>query len=165
MRDKGVAVDRELVALGLAAEDRVVVDDEAATAALLLEEDRRGKTADPTADRDQIVHLAGVGRACDGALKFSVAHAMRRRHQVVHVAVGAGIVADAAVAVPGIGRGNRGRRLPLSPPLDQQAGAREERAVQEVAPRDRLVHAEAHCEMTAIGAHNATISNLIIRTF
>ena len=140
VRDDGVAVDRELVALGFTAEDRVVVEHQAASAALPLENNGRGEPADPAAHGDQVVHLAGVGRAGNRALEFSVAHAMRRGHHVVHVAVGARVVADAAVAVPRVGRGDGGR---LTVAAQYEAGAREERAVQEVAARDRRVHAEA----------------------
>ena len=63
MRDETLPVDEELVALRLAAEDRMVVDHETAAALVLLEEHRRGEAAQPTAYRHQIVHLAGVDSA------------------------------------------------------------------------------------------------------
>ena len=141
MGDDGVTVDAELVALGLAAEDRVVVEHETATAALFLEEHRRREPADPATDAHQIVQLARVIGARDGALKISVAQAMPHRHDVVSVAVGAGVVPDAAVPVPRIGRRDRGRHLCTR--AEHQARAREERAVQEIAARDRRVHPEA----------------------
>ena len=60
MRDDALSVDEELVALRLAAEDRVVVEDETASALALLEEHGGSEPADPAADGDEIVRLAGV---------------------------------------------------------------------------------------------------------
>ena len=69
MRDEPLPVDEKLVALRLAAEDRVVVEDETPAALVLLEEHRGRESAQPAADRDEIVRLAGVS----GALAFSYA--------------------------------------------------------------------------------------------
>src|SRR5687767_3793387 len=64
---------------------------------------------------------------------------MRGGHYLVGVAVRRAVVADAAVPVPGVGGGDRGGCLAA----EEKAGTRDEGAVQKVAPRDRLVHAEA----------------------
>src|SRR6185436_223258 len=60
VRDESLSVDEEFVALGLTAEDGVVVDDEATAALVFLKEDRGGESTDSAANGDEIVHLAGV---------------------------------------------------------------------------------------------------------
>src|SRR5258707_6125022 len=50
------------------------------------------------------------------------------------------VVADAAVAVEGVGRGRRGRL-----PGEEQSGAGEQDPVEEVAAGDRLAPTAAHC--------------------
>ena len=142
----GLARDAELVALRLPAEDRVVVEHQTAAppappATFFLEEDCRGEPADPAAHHDQVVHLPGVDRVSDRAVKRPVAQAMRRGHHVVHVAMRAGVVTDPTVAVPSLCGRKSGRRLERA--TEHQAGAREEGSVEEVTARDRLVHAEA----------------------
>ncbi len=55
MRGEALSIDEELVALRFAAEDGVVVDDEAASASVVLEEDRGGESADSAANGDEVV--------------------------------------------------------------------------------------------------------------
>jgi hypothetical protein len=53
-----LSVGEEFVALRLAAEDRVIVDDERASTLVLLEEDRCCESRDSAADGDEVVDLA-----------------------------------------------------------------------------------------------------------
>src|SRR6266566_1804763 len=137
VRGEPLSVDEELVALRFAAEDGVVVDDERPSALVLLEEDRRGQSADATADGDEVVRLAGVAGLGDALLERAVAQCVSGAQYVPGVAVRVTVVADAAVAVEGVGGGNcwcfTGK---------EKAGPGEESAVDEVAAGDRLVHAE-----------------------
>src|SRR5439155_6187310 len=150
VRSEPLPGDEELVALCFAAEDRVVVDDEAASTFVFLEKDRGGETADAAPDGDEVVHLAGVAGGGDPLFEWAPAVAQRvsRAQDLPGVAVRVPVVADAAVAVEGVGRGGRGRS-----PRDEQSGAGEEDPVEEVAAGDRLAQAAAYCPVAA-GALN-----------
>lgn len=87
VRGEALSVDEELVAFCFAAEDRVVVDDEAAAALVFLEEDRGGESADSAADRDEVVDLAGVGGARDTLFEGAIAHRVAGAQYVPGVAV------------------------------------------------------------------------------
>src|SRR5204863_7270925 len=63
VRDDALSVDEKLVPARLAAEDRVVVEHQAAAALVLLEEDGRCQPAEPSADHDEVIHLARIRRA------------------------------------------------------------------------------------------------------
>src|SRR5881396_1571241 len=140
VRGEALSVDEELVALRFAAEDRVVVDDEATSALVFLEEDRGGESADSAADGDEVVPLAGVDGVGDTLFERAIAHPVSGAQYIPGVAVGVSVVADAAVAVEGIGGGGGDRRRFT---VEEQPGAGEEGAVEEVAAGDRLVEAEA----------------------
>ena len=103
----------------------------------LLEEARGGESAQACAYYGEVVDLAGVSRFCDRSFEAPVAHGVRGVHDVVRVAVGAGVVADAAVAGPWIFSRRYDRRVAVQP----GAGAHDESTVDELAARDRLVHA------------------------
>src|SRR4029077_20058332 len=118
VRGETLAVDKELVAFGLAPEDRVVVDDERASAFVSLEEHRRREAADPSADGDQLVGLACVRRVCDSLFENAVAHCMSGAQDFPGVAVGVRVIADPAVAVEGIGGGD-----PWGVVLEEETGA------------------------------------------
>ncbi len=146
MRGEPLSVDEELVALRFATEDRVVIDDEAAPAFVFLEEDRRGESADAAPDGDEVVHLAGVGGGGDPLFECAppVAQRVSGAQDFPGVAVRVLVVADAAVAVEGVG-GRRRRRFPG----DEQSGAGEEDPVEEVAAGDRFAQADAYCPVAA----------------
>src|SRR5207253_689460 len=131
-------VDEELVALCFTAEDRVVVDDEAATAFVFLEEDRGRESADSAADGDEVVRLAGVDGVGDTRFERAIAQRVSGAQDIPGVAVRVSVVANAAVAVEGVGRGDRWRLTG-----EEEPGAGEERAVEKVAAGDRLAQAEA----------------------
>src|SRR5437762_555851 len=110
MRHDALTVDEKLVALRLAAEDRVVVEHETPSTLALLEEYRRGQPAQPTADAHHVIGLTGVHGARDRALERSVAHGVRGGHHIVRVPVRPAVVADAAVAGPVLsGRFGKGK--------------------------------------------------------
>jgi hypothetical protein len=138
MRDDRLSVDAELIAFRLAAEDRVVVEHEAASALPLLEEHGSGEPADAAAHDDEIVRLAGVDRVAQLRLEGTVANGVRGVHHVERVAIGARVIADAAVAGPFIS----GREHAGHPPVQPESTAGDERGVDEIAAGDRLVHAE-----------------------
>src|SRR5438046_3215049 len=104
MGGEPLSVDEEFVALRFAAEDRVIVDDERASAFVFLEEDRGGESADSTADGDEVVDLAGVSRVGDSLFESAIAQRVSGAQHVPGVAVGVGVVTDAAVAIKGIFR-------------------------------------------------------------
>jgi len=137
---EALPVDEEFVALRFAAEDRVIVDDEAAPALVFLEEDRGGESADAAADGDEVVYLAGVDGAGDARFERAVAQRVSGAQDLPGVPVRMAVVAYAAVAVEGIGGRDRWRRTG-----EQESGAGEEGAVEEVAAGDRLAEAEARC--------------------
>jgi hypothetical protein len=110
VRDETLSVDEELVPLRFAAEDRVVVEDEAAAALVFLEEDRGGESADSTADGDEIVDLASVCGIHDSPFESAIAHRVSGAQDFPGVAVRVCVVADPAVAVEGILRRD-GRRF------------------------------------------------------
>src|SRR5205823_14311594 len=148
VRGETLSVDEELVPLRFAAEDRVVVDDEAAPAFVFLEEDRGGESADSAADGDEVVHLAGVDGVGDTLFERPIAHPVSGAQYIPGIAVGVSVVAYAAVAVEGIGGGDRWRFT-----VEEQPGAGEESAIEEVTAGDRLVDAEA------IVAHHSSFSS------
>jgi len=104
---EALSVDEELVALRFPAEDRVVVDDKAAPASVFLEKDRGGESADAATDGDEIVHLAGVEGVGDTPFERAIAHSVSGAQYIPGVAVGVSVVANPAVAVEGIGGGDR----------------------------------------------------------
>ena len=102
MRDQPVAVDEEFVALGFAAEDRMVVEHQTslARAGLPLKNQSRGQTADAAADHHAVVGFAGVDHAGGKAFKPAIANFVAGVQYRERVAVGICVVADAAVASP-----------------------------------------------------------------
>src|SRR5437762_10052827 len=101
MGGEPLSVDEEFVALCLAAEDWVVVDDERASAFVFLEEDRGGESADSAADGDEVVHLASVSCVGDTLFEGAIAHRVSGAQNFPGVAVRVRVVADTAVAVEG----------------------------------------------------------------
>ena len=83
-----VAIDKELVLLRLAAEDLVVLEDEARLSGrrVLLEEMRGAEPAHPPADDDKIVGLAGIDRVEFVLRVRLVSNAMRRLDNFARVA-------------------------------------------------------------------------------
>ncbi len=146
MRREPLPGDEELVALCFATEDRVVIDDEATSTFVLLEKDRGGESADAAPDGDEVVHLAGVAGGGDPLFECAppVAQRVTRAQDLPGIAVRVPVVADAAVAVEGVGRGRRGRL-----PGEEQSGAGEQDPVEEVAAGDRLAQAAAYCPVAA----------------
>src|SRR6185436_15326538 len=102
MGREALPVDEEFVALGFAAEDRVIVDDERASAFVFLEEYRGGESGDSAADGDEVVDLAGVSGVGDSLLEGAIAHGVSGAEDFPGVAVGVRVVADAAVAIEGV---------------------------------------------------------------
>src|SRR5947207_2398915 len=76
VRGEPLSVDEELVALRFAAEDHVIIHHEATTTTVFLEEDRGGESADPAADGDEVVDLAGVRGVADSLFERAIAHRM-----------------------------------------------------------------------------------------
>ena len=122
----------------------MVVDDEAAPAPVFLEEDRGGESADSAAHGDEIVHLAGVYGVGDTRFERAIAQRVSGAEDLPGVAVRVSVVADAAVAIEGVGGGDRGRLAG-----EEESGAGEQDPVEEVAAGDRLAQAEAYCPVAA----------------
>jgi hypothetical protein len=118
VRDEALSIDAEFVALGFAAEDRVIVDDERATAFVLLEKDRGGESRDSAADGDEVVDLAGVSGFRDLGFERAIAHRVSGANDFPGVAVRMTVVADAAVTVEGVGG-----RYDWRPVVEKEAGA------------------------------------------
>jgi len=74
----------------------------------------------------------------DTPFERAIAHPVSGAQYIPGVAVGVSVVANAAVAVEAVGGGDRWRFT-----VEEQSGAGEEGAVEEVAAGDRLVEAEA----------------------
>src|SRR3989441_4257522 len=140
VRGEPLSVDEELVALRFAAEDRVVVDDKAAPAFVFLDEDRGGESADSAAHGDEVVHLAGVDGVGDTLFERAIAHPVSGAQYIPGVAVGVSVVANAAVAVEAVGGGDRWRFT-----VEEQSGAGDEGAIEEVAAGDRLPEGAGGC--------------------
>ena len=73
-----------------------------------------------------------------------VAQCVTRAQDIPGVAVRVPVIADAAVAIEGVGGGRRWRS-----PGDEKSGAGEKDPVKEVAAGDRLAQAEAYCPVAA----------------
>jgi hypothetical protein len=111
---KPLAIDLEFVALGLAAEDCMIVEHQAGgvALALALEEQRRGESADPAADDHTVKHFARI-RGISSALVHAIANVVTGGHDLVGVAVRSGVIPDAAVARPVFLREQLERRGPM----------------------------------------------------
>ena len=138
-----VTVDLELVALGFAAEDRVIVQHQAGHAGTRppVEDQRRGQTADAAADDDAVVRLAGLDCGRGKRVEDAVPDLVRLRQHIERVAVRGGVVADSPRTVPVL----RGRRLreQLQRIRRRKARAgRQQRRIQEIPARDGLVQPE-----------------------
>ena len=74
--DQAVAIDEEFVAFGLAAEDRMVVENETgfSCASLALKNQRGGETADSSAYDYAVVDLASVDDICGETFKLAIAN-------------------------------------------------------------------------------------------
>src|SRR6185503_1177194 len=97
-----LAADEEFIPLGLAGEDRVILEDETGLLPVgVLEESPRGHGAGEAAARDhQVEGLTGRRRARDPPLVERVPDPVARVHYLRRVPVEAGVVTDAAVAGP-----------------------------------------------------------------
>src|SRR5277367_5376807 len=102
MTDQPVTVYEKLVALGLAAEDGMIVDHKAGLAVpgLALKNQRGGETANAASHDHAIVSFSGVNRGRGQALEQPIANLMPGLENRVGVAVGICVVADAAIAGP-----------------------------------------------------------------
>ena len=124
----------------------------AAAALGILKEHGGSEPADSAADRNEIVRLASVDRACYALFELPVTHGMRGGHHVIGVAVGVAIVADAAISIERVGRRDRSVRAPR----EEKSCAGEQRTVHEVAARNGLVHAKP-----VVRCHATVISHLV----
>src|SRR5207237_3596987 len=111
------------------------------------EEDRGGESAASPADGDEVVHLAGVDGVGDTLFERPIAHPVSGAQYIPGIAVGVSVVAYAAVAVEGIGGGDRWRFT-----VEEQPGAGEESAIEEVTAGERAADAEAS------GGHHSSLS-------
>src|SRR5215472_4794610 len=113
MSNQAVAVDQKFIALGLASENRMIVDHQASFAlpSLSMEDQRCREATDAASDNRAVVEFSGLNKICGKAFKFTVADAMTSFEHGRSVAVGICVVADAAVAGPVIA--NRLGRLIL----------------------------------------------------
>ncbi len=95
-----MTIDEEFVALGFAAEDRMVVEHQAslARAGLPLKNQGRGQTADPTADHYAVVGFTSVDDGGGKTFKPAIANFVSGVQYRERVAVGICVVANAAVA-------------------------------------------------------------------
>ena len=102
MRHQAVAVDEKLIALGFAAEDRMIVDDQTVLpfACQLLEDQRSGQTADAASDDYTVAGLSRVDNVRGESFEFAVPNAVPGLHHSHRVAVGCRVVANAPVASP-----------------------------------------------------------------
>src|SRR5260370_24657087 len=98
--DQAVAVQKDSVALGSAAEDGMIVEDKAslAPACLPLKNQGRGQAADAAADDHAVVDFSGLDRSEGKAFEPAIANLVSRIQYGEGVAVGVCVVADAAIA-------------------------------------------------------------------
>ena len=139
MNHQPLAVDVELVALGFAAEYRVIIHHQAGRAgpALALKKQGRSEPADASTHHDAIELLARIDRLVR-ALVDAIANPVAGRHHLVGVAVRIRVIADAAVPGPVF----FGQQLKRRDRLQQNAACGKERCIQKVAPFDRRIQAE-----------------------
>src|SRR6516225_2751801 len=106
MADQPVTVHKKLVALGLAAENRMIVEHEAGFSrpGLALKDQRRSQTADASANHQAVVSLFRVDHICGEPLKYAVANLVSSFEHGGCVAVGIRVVADTGVTGPVIDR-------------------------------------------------------------
>jgi hypothetical protein len=146
-----MAVQVELVALGVAAEIVVIVEDEDAALRLACAiKVSGGEAADARADDDQVVFLAGIG---GGGPLFAVAQSMSILKGTCVAAAHSGqqgrVVAEGVLGGGGHGGGGRGgacRSGGVRGHRREQGcrdgGGPQGDAVQEIAPGDGFIHAE-----------------------
>ena len=102
--DEQLAIDYELVALRLAPEDGMVLQDQARLAIPfeLVESMGGAESGEPAADHDQVEDLAGVGDIGRDSVVTSIPQVMRDPEHLGRVAVRGGVVPHSAVPVPGL---------------------------------------------------------------
>ncbi len=134
------AIDDHLILLGLAAENRRILENQTAPVGVCLAKFvSRDQSREAAADNDQIVKLIDGRRSIDPRLVHSIANAVRRVDDGGYVAVGTRVITDAGVAVPlrceVLRQRRRGRAQQNRPGPD-------ERGPQKVAPRDVGIQSE-----------------------
>ncbi len=119
MRDEPVSIHEKLIAFRFAAEDRMVIEDEAglAFARLLLKSQGRGQSADAATHDDAIVGFSGVDHVGRKTLKEPISNLMSSFENSGGVAIGICVVADATVSGPIVGHPTVGRELQPDAPL------------------------------------------------
>src|ERR1700688_726966 len=138
MGNQAMAIDLEFVLLGFSAEDGMIFENQARFAGPgeALEEKRRGDAADSAAHDDAVVDFSGV----DGFRTVGrVAHLVTGGEHFEGVAVGGGVIADAAIAGPFIIGGEQLRR---SQGLQEKGAGSEQSRAEKVAAGDRCVHSQ-----------------------
>src|SRR5215472_11009068 len=102
MADQAVTVYEKLVALGLAAENRMIVEHEAAFSrpGLTLENQGRSQTADTSAHDHAVIDFSRVDYTRGKGLKGAVANLVTGLEHCCRIAIGIRVFADTAVTGP-----------------------------------------------------------------
>ncbi len=101
MHHQPVAIDVEFVAFGLAAKNRVVVKDQACASGLSPREEKCGGESTDAASHDNAIEeITGTDDLLWAPVKPVIANGMASRHHIIGVAIGLGVIADAAKTFP-----------------------------------------------------------------
>ena len=137
-----MTVDVELVALGLTAEDGVIVQHQAGHAGTRapVENQRRGQAADAAPDDDAVMDFPGINGVGRQRVEDAVPDLVRLGEDIERVAVRGRVISDSARTIPVL-RGGRLRQQ-LQRTRRQKARGGQKRRVEEIAPGDALIHAQ-----------------------
>src|SRR5947208_1380250 len=103
-RHQALTIDGKLVPFGLAAENRMIVEDQALQATVpALKLQGRSQSADAAADDDAVEKLARIGHSGRSFGEHLIADLMAGSHHFIAVAVRARIIAYTCIACPVIG--------------------------------------------------------------
>src|ERR1700679_1448798 len=102
MSNQPVAIDENLVTLGFASENRMIVEHEAGLArtSLPLKNQRRRQPADAPANNHAIIDLARLNRICGSVLKQAIANLMSCLEHRARVSIRVRVITHAAVTRP-----------------------------------------------------------------
>ena len=101
---KSITIDIELILLGFATENRVVVQDQAtpSSTVFLVNLKGPGGTGEAPADPDHVEYSTGILSCPLQCRPMAVTNQVRGLSNRSRVAIGVGIVADTAITGPGI---------------------------------------------------------------
>ena len=152
-REETLAIHNELVAFGYAAKDAGVVENEAIAVCgrLFVKEQARGESGKSAANNNTVIDFAGFRDVRGRLVVFAIAHGVRVLHHLLGISGRSLVVAFAGVTgPPGILVGRLRIERKRTSSGRQHARGSPQRAVQKIAPRNRLVQTENFIQMRTL---------------